>query len=381
SYTAGSLLAANSALWTTWSGGTASEDALVSDAQAYSESNSVYIVGNTGPTDLVLPFPSDYTSGVYELKMKMYIVIGKGAYFNLQQSAVPGIAWMLEVYFDNAGGGNALAGGATIPISYNPGTWNDIKVSVDLNNDLAVLYINSASVYNWQWSLGATGTGAQKMWGGMNIFAYAFNAQDAEFYVDDVVLSKLAVNDCPQPIELFVSNLTSTSAKVQWNVAPGAIGYKIFYHQDGNPAGIKKSSSGNSKKLGNLLPNTTYKWAVQSICANQPLIASPFTMGPDFTTPPLRLLNEQVNAPLEAGIFPNPASDNTTISFSLYDASPITIRLIDLNGKVIDEISNAMYPEGSHQVTFNSSDVPSGLYLLQLATNKEVVTSKLVIER
>jgi hypothetical protein len=89
SYTAGQPLAANSALWTTWSGGVAAEDADVSDAQSSSGSNSVYIVGNTGPTDLVLPFPSDYTSGNYEFSLNMYVVSGKGAYFNVQQSSVP----------------------------------------------------------------------------------------------------------------------------------------------------------------------------------------------------------------------------------------------------------------------------------------------------
>ena len=43
SYTAGELLAANSPIWTTWTSGSTSEDAEVSNAQASSGSNSVNI--------------------------------------------------------------------------------------------------------------------------------------------------------------------------------------------------------------------------------------------------------------------------------------------------------------------------------------------------
>src|SRR5882672_10624577 len=73
SYTAGDLLAEQSDLWTTWSGGITSEDAYVSTDYANSGVNSVNVVGNNGPTDLVLPFPEDYTSGVYEFSTKIFI--------------------------------------------------------------------------------------------------------------------------------------------------------------------------------------------------------------------------------------------------------------------------------------------------------------------
>lgn len=192
SYTAGEPLAANSPLWTTWSGGTASEDADVSDAQASSGVNSLYVVGNTGPTDLILPFPEDYSAGVFEFALKLYVVAGKGAYFNLQQSSVPGVAWMFELYLDNAGGGDISAGGASAaPVTYTPEEWNDVKVTVDLGNDLAEFFMNGSSIYSWQWSLAADGSGADTEFGGVDIFAYAFAAQDAEFYIDDVTLTQL----------------------------------------------------------------------------------------------------------------------------------------------------------------------------------------------
>lgn len=112
SYTAGQLLAANSDLWTTWSGGVDAEDATVSSDQASSGTNSTLIEGTIGPTDLILPFPEDYTSGVYEITLKMYVASGYGGYWNVQESSTPGQGWLFEIYLDDAGGGYLYAGGA-----------------------------------------------------------------------------------------------------------------------------------------------------------------------------------------------------------------------------------------------------------------------------
>lgn len=192
SYTAGAPLAANSPLWTTWSGGVPAEDADVDTAQSFSAPNSVYIIGNNGPTDLVLPFPANYAAGVYELSMKMFIVTGKGAYFNLQSSMTPGVDWMFEAYFDNTGAGSINAGGTgSATFNYVPNAWTDIKVNVDLTNDTARFYVDNSIIHTWQWSFGSGGT---VMWGGLNIYAAATTPPgDAEFYVDDVVLTDLTV--------------------------------------------------------------------------------------------------------------------------------------------------------------------------------------------
>ncbi|HUM45951.1 MAG TPA: T9SS type A sorting domain-containing protein, partial [Chitinophagales bacterium] len=195
SYTSGQLVAANSDLWTTWSGGLDAEDAVVSNAQATSGTNSIHVTGvaSGGPTDLILPFPEDYTSGVYDFSLKMYITSGKGGYFNIQQSSTPGLGWMFEVYFDNAGGGYIYAGGANAAtFSYTPNGWTSVLVRADLDADKGECFINSSSIHTWQWSLGADGSGATKSIGGIDIFSYGGNGATPDFFVDDVVLIKVA---------------------------------------------------------------------------------------------------------------------------------------------------------------------------------------------
>jgi hypothetical protein len=209
SYNVGDALAATSDVWVTWSGQVASEDALISDDQAFSGNNSVHIEGST--TDLVLPFPSDYTSGIYSMSLKIFVVGGNGAYFNYQQSSTPGVEWMFEIYFDAAGTGTINAGGlSAATFTYTPDSWTDFDIIVDLDNDSAGVSIDSNSAYQWQWSQTATGGGTDApMWGGMNIYAAAPAGQTPDFYIDDVVL-----------VQIFATGFTPNEASAILEIAP-----------------------------------------------------------------------------------------------------------------------------------------------------------------
>ena len=229
SYIAGSQLAATSPNWITWTGAP-SEDALVSSAQSSSSPNSVYVIGNNGPTDLVLQFPANYTSGVYELAFKILMVANKGGYFNMQGNTVPGIDWMLETYFDNVGGGYIHAGGPNAAsFTYNINQWNNIKVKVDLTGDEAEFYINNILIYTWPWSLASDGNGAPVSWGGMNLYAAAATPGDAEYYVDDVVFSNI-------PPTGIKENIAFTDLQVFPN--PAKENFEITYNSDKSESAV-----------------------------------------------------------------------------------------------------------------------------------------------
>ena len=227
SYTAGNQLAATSPMWITWTGAP-TEDAPVSNAQSSSAPNSVYIIGNNGPADIVFQFPTTYTSGVYELTLKIFMAANKGGYFNMQGNTTPAIEWMLEVYFDNVGGGYIHAGGPNAAsFTYNTGQWNEVKVKADLTGDEAEFYINNILVYTWAWSLASDGAGAPVSWGGMNLFAAAATPGDAEYYVDDVVFSNVTPTG--------TSELTLTAVGVFPN--PATENFELVYTSDNNVKG------------------------------------------------------------------------------------------------------------------------------------------------
>jgi len=144
--------------------------------------------------DLVL-IMNDYTTGVYSYDMKMYVPDGYCGYFNLQKTSTPGEEWAFQIYYQTNGDAVADAGAAAaLTHSFNHDEWFDIKVIVDLDNDLATYYFNGEAMITYQWTLGTFGTAGLLQFGGVNIFGGANSTQPTDvpmFYFDDVSLSEL----------------------------------------------------------------------------------------------------------------------------------------------------------------------------------------------
>ena len=63
--------------------------------------------------------------------------------------------------------------------------------------------------------------------------------------------------------------------------------------------------------------------------------------------------------------YPNPFNPMTTIPFDLPEASRVQIHIYDLSGRQVALLTNGHYPAGSHQVIFNGSSLPSGMYIIR----------------
>ncbi len=190
SFTAGGQVACQDPTnWTTWSNAPCSptEDAFISTDFAQSGVNSIK---DEGVNDLVLNM-GNKTTGKYEYTFSMYVPSNFCGYYNVLQDFAGGSSkWGLEVYFHTDGTGlvNAGANNATT-FTYVHDQWIPIKNVIDLDNDLAELIINGVSIYSWQWSLGATGTGGVNQLSASDFFAGAdanFTTDVPKYYLDDI---------------------------------------------------------------------------------------------------------------------------------------------------------------------------------------------------
>ncbi|HEX7357808.1 MAG TPA: hypothetical protein VF270_08890, partial [Ignavibacteriaceae bacterium] len=207
SYTAGNQVAcSNPSVWTTWSNAPCgSEDALVSNDFSHSVSNSAKIITNN---DLVKKFGTTaFSSGKYKISFWAYIPATKAGYFNtLATFAGSNSSWGVEVYFDAGGAGRVLGGSSTATnFTWPVATWFLVENIVDLDADLAEVIINGTSVKTWQWTLGASGTGAPLTLDANDFFGAT--ASDI-MYIDDYTLTDMAA--APPP--LFFENFDSYTA-------------------------------------------------------------------------------------------------------------------------------------------------------------------------
>jgi|GEM_PF-4641312 len=87
------------------------------------------------------------------------------------------------------------------------------------------------------------------------------------------------VFNCPKPLEVRITNITTTSARVMWAPPsqPG-ITYIVRYWKEGDPNNVTTvETSETTKDLTNLEPNTVYIVQVLSVCTNggKPITSDP----------------------------------------------------------------------------------------------------------
>jgi hypothetical protein len=81
---------------------------------------------------------------------------------------------------------------------------------------------------------------------------------------------------------------------------------------------------------------------------------------------------------------PNPFSNRTTIRYQISEASPVSLKVYDLNGRLVRTLENGKQKAGFYAVVWDRKnnlgrDVPSGIYFYRLTSGEFVETRKLIL--
>ena len=77
--------------------------------------------------------------------------------------------------------------------------------------------------------------------------------------------------------------------------------------------------------------------------------------------------------------YPNPFNPSTVITYQLPLNSHVTLKIYDALGREVQTLVNERQNAGSHSVTFNSINLPSGVYFYRLEAGSHVATKKLLL--
>jgi hypothetical protein len=100
----------------------------------------------------------------------------------------------------------------------------------------------------------------------------------------------------------------------------------------------------------------------------------------DFRIDEPTSLGEQLKREMQFQLFPNPSKGLSTISFSNEQNQSIAIDLIDLQGKKILNIVNRLVEVGNHDIELDVNNLQSGIYLVQVKTEKGMFIHKMWVE-
>jgi len=90
----------------------------------------------------------------------------------------------------------------------------------------------------------------------------------------------------------------------------------------------------------------------------------------------------QTNVPLQYGLeqnYPNPFNPSTTIKFQIPSKGFVTLKIYDIIGREVVTLVDGFQEAGPHNVKFDASNLPSGVYLYRITTGTYAETKKLVL--
>ncbi|MEM1094208.1 MAG: T9SS type A sorting domain-containing protein [Bacteroidota bacterium] len=100
------------------------------------------------------------------------------------------------------------------------------------------------------------------------------------------------------------------------------------------------------------------------------------------TGQPTRTSTEAATLPTEIALsanYPNPFNPSTTIGFSLPQTAAVSLVVYDMLGRPVQTLVDGTVNAGSHQITFEAGNLPSGTYLYRLDAGGETFTRLLTL--
>jgi len=92
-----------------------------------------------------------------------------------------------------------------------------------------------------------------------------------------------------------------------------------------------------------------------------------------------RLWNVNWLAEENVTIYPNPFNLATMLKFDLPQASLVEMGIYDLGGRLVATLVNGWRDAGTHEVTFDGSGLPSGIYLYRLSASDFRTCGKMML--
>jgi len=243
----------------------------------------------------------------------------------------------------------------------NASTWSTVNTK---SNSFTVAGLTPLSRYEYQvQTLCELGTSSFST-------SYSFNTIDG------------AVS-CGTPVEFRAYSIIDVSATISWKAIAEATSYNIQYRVKGAESWMSGNTTGNLFVVVGLDASTRYEYQVQTVCAAG---KSDYTASCFFNTLATRPNNNLINLSNEVSqsnplsIYPNPAVNSATVSYTADADNMITIRLYDITGKTISKNEYSAL-KGFNIYALDLNTVNKGLYMVEINNGRKVTVKKLYIDK
>ncbi|NLT49337.1 MAG: T9SS type A sorting domain-containing protein [Ignavibacteria bacterium] len=138
---------------------------------------------------------------------------------------------------------------------------------------------------------------------------------------------------------------------------------------------IAGAGNSNSPKVYSFTDNTPAASTTLSYRLKQIDLNGSFTYSKEITVDAAALPSEYS---LEQN-YPNPFNPTTTISYQLPMNSMVTLKVYNVLGKIVAELVNENQGAGNYEVTFDASQLSSGIYFYQIQAGEYIAAQKMIL--
>ena len=79
--------------------------------------------------------------------------------------------------------------------------------------------------------------------------------------------------------------------------------------------------------------------------------------------------------------YPNPFNPTTTITFSIPQKTKVKLEVYNVIGNKVTTLTNKFYTTGSHNISWDASNMSSGIYFYKMTANNKVATRKMLLQK
>jgi hypothetical protein len=198
--------------------------------------------------------------------------------------------------------------------------------------------------------------------------------------IDGLIVSQSWAGILPVELTSFTASVSNNVVNLRWATATELNNTGFQVERSAENSGWTKigyvsgNGNSNSNKSYSYTDNTIsksgkYNYRLKQIDVNgsyKYYTASEV----NFVAPSVFTLNQN---------YPNPFNPSTIISYSIPNASNVKLLVYNAIGQVVSVLENGSKEAGIYNVSFNASDLPSGLYFYQIEAGQFSQTRKMML--
>ena len=141
----------------------------------------------------------------------------------------------------------------------------------------------------------------------------------------------------------------------------------------------------NNSKYGDITFSTspisgTYGPTLNATLNNSNSIVLDYLLRPNVTSVNGKILQQPINFKLNQN-YPNPFNPSTMISYSIPQKEWVTLKIYNTLGQEIATLVNSEQSSGNYKVSWNATNLPSGIYFYSIKVGAYSQTKKMILQK